>query len=146
MVVVAFSCVQGGWPGSGNQDADPLFMADSLSLQPDSPCINAGSSGLLPSDEADLDEDGDTEEPLPLDLASEMRVVGGEVDAGPLESDAPPACPADFNGDGSVDAFDLAMVLTSWGPESSDADLNGDGAVDAFDLAMVLTSWGPCSN
>ncbi len=24
------------------------------------------------------------------------------------------------------------------------ADLNGDGAVDAFDLAILLGSWGPC--
>jgi len=144
MVTVAFSCVQGGWPGSGNVDADPMFVAGELSLQPGSPCIDAGSSGLLPPDEADLDGDGDTNEPLPLDLGNAARVVGGDVDAGPFESSATPPCPADFNGDGAVDAFDLAMLLTNWGPSSSVADFNDDGAVDAFDLAQLLTNWGPC--
>ncbi len=48
---------------------------------------------------------------------------------------------ADLNGDGVVDAADLAMLLGQWG-ESGAADLNGDGAVDAADLAMLLGSWG----
>ncbi len=54
--------------------------------------------------------------------------------------------PADLDGDGSVGAFDLAILLGSWGPcppkDDCPADLNGDGVVDAFDLAVLLGSWG----
>ena len=57
----------------------------------------------------------------------------------------PPLCPADLNGDGVVDAADLAMLLGSWGPcRDCPADLNGDGVVNAADLALLLGSWGPC--
>ncbi len=54
--------------------------------------------------------------------------------------------PADLDGDGSVGAFDLAILLGSWGPcpprDDCPADLNGDGVVDAFDLAVLLGRWG----
>ncbi len=57
------------------------------------------------------------------------------------------ARPADLNGDGLVDAADLALVLSAWGPcgkrpGGCPADLTGDGLVDAADLAMVLADWG----
>lgn len=49
----------------------------------------------------------------------------------------------DFNGDGAVDAQDLATLLNSWGPcKGCPADLDGNGAVDAADLAAVLNAWG----
>ncbi len=58
---------------------------------------------------------------------------------------APPN-PADLNGDGIVDAGDLATLLGQWGPclagSPCDADLNGDGTVDASDLAIMLGNWG----
>ena len=42
---VAYSCVQGGYTGTGNIDADPLFVdaPDDVSLLPGSPCIDAGN-------------------------------------------------------------------------------------------------------
>ena len=50
---------------------------------------------------------------------------------------------ADLNGDDTVDAFDLGMVLESWGPcENCPADFGGDGTVNVFDLAVVLANWG----
>jgi hypothetical protein len=52
---------------------------------------------------------------------------------------------ADLNGDGVVDAADLAALLNAWGPCSGaacPADLNGDGVVDAADLASLLNQWG----
>lgn len=50
---------------------------------------------------------------------------------------------ADLNGDGHVDAADLAILLGSWGPcPQCAADLNGDGHVNAADLAQLLGSWG----
>ncbi len=51
-------------------------------------------------------------------------------------------CPADLNGDGSVTANDLAVVLGAWG--TTGADLNGDGDTNAADLAVLLGAWGDC--
>jgi predicted lipoprotein with Yx(FWY)xxD motif len=54
-----------------------------------------------------------------------------------------PQMPGDLNGDGTVGAEDLAILLGSWGPcDGCPADLNGDGIVDAFDLAQLLGNWG----
>jgi hypothetical protein len=53
----------------------------------------------------------------------------------------PPApLEGDLNGDGKVDAADLAILLGQWGGAGS-ADLNGSGAVDAADLAVLLGAW-----
>ena len=58
-------------------------------------------------------------------------------------SDSQPAAGPDLNNDGQVSAFDLAILLGSWGPcPACPADLNGDGFVNAFDLAILLGSWG----
>lgn len=58
--------------------------------------------------------------------------------------DNPPAAtPGDVDGDGDVDAADLALLLGSWGPcAGCPADLNGDANVGAVDLAMLLGNWG----
>lgn len=47
----------------------------------------------------------------------------------------------DIDGDGSVGAADVAVVLAEWGRSFSRADLNADGTVDARDLATVLAGW-----
>jgi hypothetical protein len=54
-----------------------------------------------------------------------------------------PACPADLDGDGTVAAADLALLLGNWGGAGI-GDLDGNGAVDAADLAAVLGGWGAC--
>ena len=54
-------------------------------------------------------------------------------------------CSADFDGDGDVDAADLADLLAAWGPNTCHpADINGDHQVDSFDLGLLLSAWGPC--
>ncbi len=55
-------------------------------------------------------------------------------------------CEADLDGDGSVGAFDLAILLGAWGPVPTPdpPDFDGDGDVDAFDLAILLGAWGSC--
>ena len=59
--------------------------------------------------------------------------------------DGVPACPWDFDDDGAVGPFDLAIVLGFWGPNPGHpADLDGDGEVGPLDLALVLGNWGPC--
>ena len=54
-----------------------------------------------------------------------------------------PACPADLNGSGTVDAADLAVLLGAWGGTGA-ANLDGSGVVDAADLAILLGAWGSC--
>jgi hypothetical protein len=75
---VTYSDIQGGWLGDGNIDADPVF-ADAENgdyrLMPGSPCIDAADNEAVPADEFDLDEDGDTEEPIPFDLDGNPRFV-----------------------------------------------------------------------
>jgi hypothetical protein len=56
-------------------------------------------------------------------------------------------CAADIDGSGTVNAVDLAAVLTVWGTDGSkypNADIDGDGEVNGPDLAAVLSSWGAC--
>ncbi len=48
---------------------------------------------------------------------------------------------ADFNGDGAVDAADLAILLGQWGLPGI-TDLNCSGSTDAGDLAVLLGQWG----
>jgi len=55
------------------------------------------------------------------------------------------ACPADLNGDGSVDGADLAFILSQWDQPDADADLTGDRVVNTIDLATALQAWGPCT-
>ena len=56
-----------------------------------------------------------------------------------------PQCPADLDGNGSVDSADLAQVLGSWGVcAGCPADLDGSGSVDSADLAQILGAWGAC--
>lgn len=64
--------------------------------------------------------------------------------AAALPSTLPPACPADFNDDGTVDAADLSVLLGAWGGPG--ADLNGSGSTDAADLSVLLGAWGPCNS
>lgn len=65
-----------------------------------------------------------------------------KVSGGICES-APP-CPADFTGDGLVDAADLASLLGAWGNAGGPQDLDNDGTVAGGDLAVLLGSWGAC--
>jgi len=54
---------------------------------PSSPAINAGDSGAsLPPDTFDLDGDGNTTEPLPVDQRGFARVVGANFDIGAVET------------------------------------------------------------
>jgi hypothetical protein len=57
----------------------------------------------------------------------------------------PAACPADLDGNGSVDFGDLVAVLSSWGPcAGCPQDLDGDGEVGLSDVLQTLSAWGAC--
>ena len=67
----------------------------------------------------------------------------GALDAdGAVREGVRRACPADFDGDGSVSGNDLGILLSSWGV--SDLDITGDGVVDGGDMGTLLSTWGPC--
>jgi hypothetical protein len=51
------------------------------------------------------------------------------------------ANPADLDGDGLVNASDLATLLNSWGAKGGVADIDRNGSVDAADLAVLLGAW-----
>jgi hypothetical protein len=60
-----------------------------------------------------------------------------------------PYCAGDADGDGFVDAEDIAQLLAAWGfcgGAICPADFNGDGIVNGADLTFALANWGPCSD
>ncbi len=145
---VSYSILQGGFTGSGNLNADPSFVdaaARDFSLRNTSVAIDAGSNSTVPAGTT-VDQAGN---PRFIDLPSVADTGVGSapiVDIGAYEAQLPPppACPADFDANGSVDAADLSLLLGSWG-QAGAADLDGSGAVDAADLSAMLGSWGACS-
>jgi hypothetical protein len=59
---------------------------------------------------------------------------------------APPPCPADLDGDGSVGPGDLSVLLALWDTPGGDGDLDGNGVVSSGDLTVLLGSWGECQD
>ncbi len=80
---VAFSDVQGGWPGMGNINANPLFASpssDDYNLLTDSPCIDSGD----PS--SPLDPDGTPADMGALPTGGQPNVVTLRSGNGPIGS------------------------------------------------------------
>jgi hypothetical protein len=55
-------------------------------------------------------------------------------------------CPADLNGNGTVDFGDLLVIIGAWGASGGPADLDGSGTVDFGDLLAAIGAWGPCTS
>ena len=69
---VSYSDVEGGYPGTGNIDADPLFVDSAggdYHLSANSLCINAGDPAY-------------SSEPGEADIDGDLRVINGRVDVG----------------------------------------------------------------
>ena len=153
---VSFSIVEGGFPGTGNLDADPLLVDpdgaddvvgtedDDLRLGPGSPAIDAGDSAAVPAG-VTTDLDGNprfADDPCLADTGAGAPPV---VDMGALES---PATSCDLDGSGAVGTADLLGLLTVWGPcpdcppAGCPADFDGDCQVGTTDLLILLASWG----
>ena len=164
-ITIGYTDVQGGWPGIGNIDADPMFVdpgTGDYRLSSGSPCIDASNNWGVPVDVNDYDEDGTTCELFPVDLDGNPRFNADEtdfdpgcgvpvvVDMGAFEYQFDPADQvtfADLNGDGAVGVKDLLGLLGSWGPCAKGcclADLDLDGDVGVKDLLILLGNWGPC--
>jgi predicted outer membrane repeat protein len=156
---VRYSNVQDGAAGEGNMNGNPKFagaLGGNYHLLPGSPCVDAGLNWLARADADDLDGDGITNELTPIDFDGNPRIadaaardtgcgLGAVVDLGAFEVRGTPvanAILADLNGDGVVNAPDLAILLGAWGEDTCLADLNGDGEVNASDLGILLGAWG----
>jgi hypothetical protein len=107
----SYSDVQGGWPGQGNINENPLFVDSAIGdyhLLPGSPCINAGDPDYI----ADPNE---------TDLDGKPRVIAGRIDMGAYEFNHIPV--ADAGPDQTVEAqapWGATVTLDCSG--SSDAD------------------------
>jgi choice-of-anchor C domain-containing protein len=89
-----------------------------------------------------------TSETTAIDFVSKMTVGGNGpvIDGVRLVQIADP-CSSDIDQSGTVNAVDLAAILTVWGTDGGKyprADINGDGEVNGPDLAAVLSNWGSC--
>jgi hypothetical protein len=112
-VPASFSCrVQDG----GNHDV----FVDQLSL---SPIANAFDPATLPSGVTAL-----------------SFIFSTDLSGVTLRGEWVGDFPYDLDGNGAVDAADLAQLLSQWGGPGS-ADFDGDGTVGASDLAQLLGNW-----
>ena len=155
--VSIYCAVEGGWPGTGNIDQDPLFADGDGRLSIASPCVDAGNNWGVARDIHDLDADGDTQELTPRDLDGGPRFTGDAgrpgsgcgapvlVDMGAYElpGDEVGIVFADLDGDGNVGVSDLSMLNGCLGPPAGDcciADLDLDDTVDAIDRRLLLSN------
>lgn len=54
-------------------------------------------------------------------------------------------CIGDIDGDGVIDAADVALLVANWGAAVGGVlDLDGSGIVDGADVSLALGRWGPC--
>jgi hypothetical protein len=130
---ITYSDVQGGYPGPGNINADPLFIDPDngdFRLSPDSPCIDAGKNAFVPKGVL-RDLDGN-----PRFVADACAGAGGAtVDMGAYE----------FQGT-SCDLGTMMQMLTAWGGctdcRRCRYDFDGDCSVGILDLLVLLGAWG----
>jgi hypothetical protein len=118
-------------------------------VTPDDPCAIAdvGQDGDVDAEDVDLFRQalGLPEEDCNHNGTPDLvdLVAGTSKDA---DFDGRPdecvACPGDLDGNGSIGASDLAMLLAGWGTPA--ADLDGDGTTAGSDLTLMLSAWGPC--
>jgi hypothetical protein len=133
-----------------------------------SPALDSGDSEWLPADLADLDGDGDTDEPLPHDRAGLPRISGSAPDRGAFEFPQELPCVADVTTldtnpgdpgygepDGSINAEDLTYFVEQWingvaaVADVTTLDTNPgepgygepDGSINAEDLTFFVEQW-----
>jgi len=141
-VTASYCDIEGGWPGVGNIDVDPLFVDPcngDYRLLPGSPCIDAGDNAA-----AGLPE---------TDLSGRARTIDGDcngvatVDMGAYEFI--PADVGDLDADCDVDLPDLAILAPGWRSEEGDADYRRghdinwppDGRINWRDILVLSDNW-----
>ena len=150
--------------GEGNTDVDPSFfgpgywndnetpgdLADDFwvegdyRLKPGSPCTDSGDTSVLPVDSLDLNGNGSTVEPIPIDLDGHARVLCGRVDIGAYESGI-----GDYDCSQQVDLLDFTnwpacMTGLKFSPYPSGCeafDFDFDGDVDLKDSGCFQSTF-----
>lgn len=146
----------GALGGEGNISDEPIFvdsdgaddhpgtLDDDYRLTIGSPGMDEGNAVALPEDYNDIDDDEDFNEQLPLDLDSNDRVTGIELDMGAYEL-VNLDCPWDLDSDGSVGTGDLLLLFSQWAANpAGPPDFNNDGTVGIADLLILFANWGEC--
>ena len=155
---VSYSDVQGGYPGTGNINADPLFVDpdgpdddpntyddNDFRLGPGSPCIDAGdNTDVPPGQDTDLDgNDRLVEDECTVNTGLGTAPI---VDMGAYEFQG--CCVCDLSGDGIVGVNDFLLLLSDWGAcancENCEADFDDDCIVGITDFLILLAHWGSC--
>jgi parallel beta-helix repeat protein len=148
---LSYSDVQGGWGGTSNISDDPMFKDadgaddvagtkdDDLSLSFNSPCIDAGDNNSVPADTADLDNDENTSERTPLDLAGNARFTDD-----PYVDDTGNS--AGYPEIVEIGAYERYEFCGDSGHPFPVGDVSGphgrrDCRVDFFDFAAVAAHW-----
>ena len=143
---VTYSNVQGGWPGLGNNDADPCFAdanngdyhlkSQAGRWEPNSqswvldnvtsPCIDSGNPGCPLRDEPND----------PNNVRINMGAYGGTAEAS--KSPAYWRSIADMTNDWVVNSNDLKVFVGYWlqKGECIPSDLDRSGSVDFYDFAI----------
>jgi hypothetical protein len=85
---------------------------------------------------------GSTFSPTPSSTPSNTISPSSTPTPIPTPTPTPSGKIGDLNHDGSVNIFDLSILLSGWGTTSATDDLNGDGTVNIFDLSIFLSHWG----
>jgi predicted outer membrane repeat protein len=119
VITITYSDVQGGWPGTGNINSNPLFVDSAIGdyhLLANSPCIDVGDNTAIPPSGV-------------VDLNGNYRIANGTVDMGAYEfgSTAPPStlfvdarATGANNGSSWVDAFaglQEALIVATVSPQ-----------------------------
>jgi hypothetical protein len=128
-LIINYSNIEGGWEGTGNIDADPLFTDsenEDFTLQDDSPCIDAGISYFEYEGEVLVD--------IP-----ESEYYGLAPDMGAFEW-PPETQLGDLNADGDLDVIDIVAMVNMIIALAYDsiADMNSDGVVNILDIVALL--------
>ncbi len=151
------------WPPERLGDLDHDGRCSPADLAAFVPCWTGDAPGeLTPGCElADLDGDadvdaadvlglldvgydgwtGDCDGDGVIDMVAIAAGVAIDADGDGRPDDCPPPPAEDLDGDGRVDADDVAVLIEHWGEAEPALDLDGDGAVGFGDLLRVLSAW-----
>ncbi len=133
---ISYSDIQGGFPGQGNINEDPLFVgAGDYRLRMSSPCVDSGMNSA---------------NSLTKDLLGNPRIIDGDengtetIDMGAYEFSK--ACLGDTDGDGDIDGVDLSILQMQFGALNCSldcrSDLDDDNTIGVLDLGIFAGNFG----
>jgi hypothetical protein len=124
-----------GTPGAcSHWSANTAKSAQSTS-PPGSPCIDAGNCSSVPLDTLDLDDNSDTSERIPLDLAGHARFADD-----PVTEDTGVPDPPDYLEVVDIGAYERYEFCDDIN-QALKGDLNLDCYVNLLDLAIMAQYW-----